>query len=124
MLGSMPVVRSAGSCAHQAAPLPAAAGSTSGSRGSVGWSDVRHWLWPLFIERWGPWRHHRLGLPEAPYLDCPPGVDLPAPPVLLYGKWASASLFLDRHIRPEIAPSPVLITRSETDCFKSQRQRS
>ncbi len=90
VLGSVPVVRSAGTCAHQATPLPASAGSTSGTCGSVGWSDVRHWLWPLFTERWGPWRSHRLGLPEAPYLDCPPGADLPAPPDLLYGKWASA----------------------------------
>ncbi|KAL4436583.1 hypothetical protein ABPG75_003722 [Micractinium tetrahymenae] len=59
------------------------AGSASG--GTVGWSDVRHWLWPLFTERWGPWRYHRLGLPEVPFSDRPPGEDLPAPPPLLYG---------------------------------------
>ncbi|EFN56472.1 hypothetical protein CHLNCDRAFT_145146 [Chlorella variabilis] len=59
-------------------------GST-GIAGSVGWAEVRHWLWPLFTERWGAWRHHRLGLPAVPYSDCPPGVPLPPAPALLYG---------------------------------------
>lgn len=50
----------------------------------MSWQDVEHWLWPLFTERWGGWRYHRLGLPAVPYLGCPPA-PLPPPPPLLYG---------------------------------------
>lgn len=51
----------------------------------MSWRDVEHWLWPLFTERWGGWRYHRLGLPAVPYSVWPPGVPLPPPPPLLYG---------------------------------------
>ena len=68
-------------------PLPMPAGSASAAAiaaASVGWRDVQHWLWPLFTERWGPWRHHRLGLPGVPYDGCPCNAQLPPPPPLLY----------------------------------------
>ncbi|CAA7030584.1 unnamed protein product [Microthlaspi erraticum] len=25
--------------------------------GKVSWSDVTHWMWPLFTEEWGSWRY-------------------------------------------------------------------
>eukprot|EP00899_Mesostigma_viride_P000736 jgi/Mesvir1/10663/Mv13752-RA.1 len=33
----------------------------------VCWADIEHWMWPLFGERWGPWRQRRLGLPACPF---------------------------------------------------------
>lgn len=60
------------------------AGASDGD-GGVSWNEVRHWMWPLFTERWGPWRYHRLRLPSVPYSNCT--ADLPAPPPLLYGDW-------------------------------------
>lgn len=56
------------------------------AQGGVGWAEVQHWLWPLYTERWGTWRYHRLGLSEVPYADAPTGVSLPPPPPLLYGE--------------------------------------
>jgi hypothetical protein len=30
--------------------------------------QVFHWMWPLFTERWGPWRQEVLGLQQLPLL--------------------------------------------------------
>jgi hypothetical protein len=65
---------------------------SAGDGSSVGWSHVRHWLWPLFTESWGAWRHHCLGLPAVPYSACNPDTSLPPPPQLLYGTCALAVL--------------------------------
>jgi hypothetical protein len=59
--------------------------------GCVSWSEVQHWLWPMFDwERWGPWRQHRLGLPAVPFgerfADAVCEAALPPPPPLLYGE--------------------------------------
>lgn len=59
-------------------------GDADGER-CVSWTEVRHWLWPLFTERWGAWRYHRLGLPAIPYCACGPGRPLPPPSPLLLG---------------------------------------
>ena len=64
---------------------------SAGDGSSVGWSHVRHWLWPLFTESWGAWRHHRLGLPAVPYSACNFDTSLPPPPLLLYGTCALAA---------------------------------
>ncbi|KAF6248879.1 hypothetical protein COO60DRAFT_1020102 [Scenedesmus sp. NREL 46B-D3] len=34
----------------------------------VSWADVSHWMWPLFTERWGPWRQEGLCLQQLPLL--------------------------------------------------------
>lgn len=81
-------------------------GST-GIAGSVGWAEVRHWLWPLFTERWGAWRHHRLGLPAVPYSDCPPGVPLPPAPALLYGEGPCSGSCC--HLRPSVCWSDTMM---------------
>ncbi len=69
---------------HSAAHILLPPGLPALPGGSVSWRDVEHWLWPLFTERWGGWRYHRLGLPAVPYSGCPPA-PLPPPPPLLYG---------------------------------------
>lgn len=61
----------------------AALAGSSGSGGAVGWREALHWMWPLYSERWGPWRYHRLGLSAVPYSDR--AASLPPPPPLLYG---------------------------------------
>ncbi|GAB4815972.1 hypothetical protein N2152v2_003018 [Parachlorella kessleri] len=52
--------------------------------GGVSWDEVRHWMWPLFTMRWGPWRYHRFGLPEVPYSNKLRQLP-PAPPLLYEG---------------------------------------
>ncbi|XP_010519586.1 PREDICTED: sterol 3-beta-glucosyltransferase isoform X2 [Tarenaya hassleriana] len=57
--------------------------------GKVNWSDVIHWMWPLFTEEWGSWRYDELNLSCYPLAD--PVTDLPIwqsrspSPLLLYG---------------------------------------
>mmetsp|Transcript_16913 Transcript_16913/g.43345 ORF Transcript_16913/g.43345 Transcript_16913/m.43345 type:complete len:770 (+) Transcript_16913:448-2757(+) len=53
----------------------------------VSWVDVEQWMWPLFMEAWGPWRAARLGLPPLPGTDAAgdPLPKLPLAPLLLYG---------------------------------------
>ncbi|WIA18730.1 hypothetical protein OEZ85_003423 [Tetradesmus obliquus] len=34
----------------------------------VSWADVSHWMWPLFTQRWGPWRQEALALQQLPLL--------------------------------------------------------
>ncbi|WIA39039.1 hypothetical protein OEZ86_005185 [Tetradesmus obliquus] len=34
----------------------------------VSWADVAHWMWPLFTQRWGPWRQEGLALQQLPLL--------------------------------------------------------
>ncbi len=50
--------------------------------GEVGWSEVEHWIWPLFEARWRDWRATALQLPPLPLP--PPPAPLPPPPPLLY----------------------------------------
>ncbi|KAL8151831.1 hypothetical protein V2J09_021639 [Rumex salicifolius] len=35
----------------------------------VSWSDVIHWMWPLFTEEWGVWRSDELNLSRCPFTD-------------------------------------------------------
>ncbi len=56
-------------------------------------NQVRHWMWPLFTERWSGFRQERLGLPPVPLLmqqeqqQEEEGVDqLPPAVPLLYGE--------------------------------------
>ncbi|ESQ32013.1 hypothetical protein EUTSA_v10004004mg [Eutrema salsugineum] len=55
----------------------------------VSWSDVTHWMWPLFTEDWGSWRYEELNLSCYPFAD--PVTDLPIlhirppSPLVLYG---------------------------------------
>ncbi|KFK27741.1 hypothetical protein AALP_AA8G423200, partial [Arabis alpina] len=57
--------------------------------GKVSWSDVTHWMWPLFTEEWGSWRYEELNLSCYPFSD--PVTDLPiwhirpSSPLVLYG---------------------------------------
>lgn len=57
--------------------------------GKVSWSDVTHWMWPLFTEEWGSWRYEELNLSCYPFAD--PVTDLPIwhirppSPLVLYG---------------------------------------
>ncbi|CAH2044368.1 unnamed protein product [Thlaspi arvense] len=57
--------------------------------GKVSWSDVIHWMWPLFTEEWGSWRYEELNLSCYPFAD--PVTDLPVwhirppSPLVLYG---------------------------------------
>ncbi|XP_078176888.1 UDP-Glycosyltransferase superfamily protein [Carex rostrata] len=57
--------------------------------GMVGWKDVLHWMWPLFMEIWGSWRNDILNLSSIPFTD--PVTNLPLwhirieSPLLLYG---------------------------------------
>ncbi|XP_018439017.1 sterol 3-beta-glucosyltransferase-like isoform X2 [Raphanus sativus] len=57
--------------------------------GKVSWSDVTHWMWPLFTEEWGTWRSEELNLSCYPFAD--PVTDLPiwhirpSSPLVLYG---------------------------------------
>ncbi|CAN8252215.1 unnamed protein product [Cochlearia groenlandica] len=57
--------------------------------GKVSWSDVTHWMWPLFTEEWGSWRYEELNLSCYPFSD--PVTDLPnwhiqpPSPLVLYG---------------------------------------
>ncbi len=57
--------------------------------GQVGWSEVLHWMWPLFdAGRWGRWRRERLGLEPTPLLrgdGAPSPPPLPRATPLLYG---------------------------------------
>ncbi|GLI65652.1 hypothetical protein VaNZ11_009252 [Volvox africanus] len=47
------------------APKPIeASGRARHSR--ITFSEVTHWMWPLFTERWGEWRRSVLGLPALP----------------------------------------------------------
>lgn len=57
--------------------------------GKVSWSEVTHWMWPLFTEEWGSWRSEELNLSCYPFAD--PVTDLPIwhirppSPLVLYG---------------------------------------
>ncbi|KAJ4887875.1 UDP-Glycosyltransferase superfamily protein [Raphanus sativus] len=57
--------------------------------GKISWSDVTHWMWPLFTEEWGSWRSEELNLSCYPFAD--PVTDLPiwhirpSSPLVLYG---------------------------------------
>ncbi|KAI8462850.1 MAG: hypothetical protein J3K34DRAFT_527448 [Monoraphidium minutum] len=53
--------------------------------GRTGWAEVRHWMWPLFTERWGAWRQERLGLAAVPLLGAGGGSVTPPAVPLLYG---------------------------------------
>eukprot|EP00898_Chlorokybus_atmophyticus_P000155 jgi/Chlat1/113/Chrsp1S08789 len=51
----------------------------------VSWSEVEHWMWPLFTERWGEWRRDHLGLSGCPFLDVRSEKPLPSPTKALFG---------------------------------------
>ncbi|KAL2651411.1 hypothetical protein R1flu_019539 [Riccia fluitans] len=55
----------------------------------VGWSEVIHWMWPLFTSRWTTWRAEGLHLSACPLTDpvteLPVSQDWPQAPPLLYG---------------------------------------
>ncbi|CAA7397218.1 unnamed protein product [Spirodela intermedia] len=57
--------------------------------GKVCWSDVIHWMWPLFTEDWGSWRSDSLNLSPIPFTDpvtcLPSWSSLEQSPLLLYG---------------------------------------
>lgn len=57
--------------------------------GKIGWKDVIHWFWPLFIEDWGSWRRDELKLSPLPFTDPVTGLPMwherPSSPLLLYG---------------------------------------
>lgn len=42
------------------------AAEAQGGRAETAWSHVEHWMWPLFTDRWGPFRE-RLGLHPCPF---------------------------------------------------------
>lgn len=42
------------------------AAATQGGRAETAWTHVEHWMWPLFTDRWGPFRE-RLGLHPCPF---------------------------------------------------------
>eukprot|EP00824_Muranothrix_gubernata_P011525 TRINITY_DN24984_c0_g1_i1.p1 TRINITY_DN24984_c0_g1~~TRINITY_DN24984_c0_g1_i1.p1 ORF type:complete len:483 (-),score=70.42 TRINITY_DN24984_c0_g1_i1:6-1247(-) len=50
----------------------------------VGWAEVEHWMWRIFLDDHGAWRE-KLGLPPCPFLDQEGAVRLPPPIPLLYG---------------------------------------
>ena len=54
--------------------------------GEVGWSEVEHWMWPLFTESWQQWRQDALGLEPVPcFTAAEADQPLPPAPPLLYG---------------------------------------
>ncbi len=85
---------------------------------SVCWSEVQHWMWPLFTERWQAWREEVLELPAVPFAQAsndwarcggshaePGGEDdgsigsevcavLPPATPLLYGEYSFACLYM------------------------------
>lgn len=39
------------------------------SRAAVTWSDIEHWMWPLFLEKWSNFRQDMLDLGPCPFID-------------------------------------------------------